>query len=92
MNRLFAVILCGLLPFVASAADGRKIAITIDDLPVASATALTLAEKRTITSKLLNALTRHNASAVGFVNEGKLLGDDGIDANVALLESCLVCE
>lgn len=89
MNRLLAIILSGLLPFAALAADGRKVAITIDDLPVTSATPLTLEERRAVTSQLLNVLRMHGARAVGFVNEDKLLEVGGIDANVALLESWL---
>ena len=89
MNRLLAIIFSGLLPFAAFAADGRKVAITIDDLPVASATPLNLEERRAVTSQLLKALHEHGASAVGFVNEDKLLEAGSIDANVALLESWL---
>lgn len=89
MKRLLAIIFSGLLPFAAFAADGKQVAITIDDLPVASATPLTLEERRSVTSELLKALHEHDANAVGFVNEDKLLEDGGIDANVALLESWL---
>ena len=39
-----------------------------------------LASSRTITSKLLTAITAHRIPAVGFVNEGKLRGDGGVDA------------
>ena len=40
-----------------------------------------LASSRTITAKLLTAITAHRIPAVGFVNEGKLRGGDGgVDA------------
>jgi peptidoglycan/xylan/chitin deacetylase (PgdA/CDA1 family) len=39
-----------------------------------------LASSRTITSKLLTAITAHRIPAVGFVNEGKLRRDGGVDA------------
>lgn len=89
MNRFLPTILFCLIPIAAYCAEGRKLAITVDDLPVASATAVTADEKRTITEQLLSALSGHQAQAVGFVNEDKLLEDGGIDANVALLEAWL---
>lgn len=89
MNRLLAIVFCGFLPFAAIAAGDRKVAITIDDLPVASTTPVTFEEKQAVTAGLLNALRKHGASAVGFVNEDKLFEEDGIDANVTLLESWL---
>ena len=58
----------------------REIAVTFDDLPIAGVLSHDLASSRTITSKLLTAITAHRIPAVGFVNEGKLRGDGGIDA------------
>jgi len=49
-------------------------------LPIAGVLSHDLASSRTITSKLLTAITAHRIPAVGFVNEGKLRGDGGIDA------------
>lgn len=89
MNRLLAVIVCALLPLTASAAGGKRIAITIDDLPVVGTTPIAPAEKSHITTRILEALRAHDALAVGFVNEDKLLEAGGIDANVALLQAWL---
>jgi peptidoglycan/xylan/chitin deacetylase (PgdA/CDA1 family) len=58
----------------------REIAITFDDLPIAGVLSHDLASSRTITSKLLTAITAHRIPAVGFVNEGKLRRDGGVDA------------
>ena len=58
----------------------REIAVTFDDLPIAGVLSHDLASSRTITSKLLTAITAHRIPAVGFVNEGKLRGDGGVDA------------
>ena len=80
--------LCLLLA-TSAAAEGKQIAITIDDLPVISATPLTLAEKQAVTAQLLNAIKKHGVRAVGFVNEDKLLERNQLDANVALLEAWL---
>ena len=88
MSRL-VLIVCALLPLVASAADGKRIAITIDDLPVVGTTPIAPAEKVHITTRILDALRAHDALAVGFVNEDKLLEAGGIDANVALLQAWL---
>jgi peptidoglycan/xylan/chitin deacetylase (PgdA/CDA1 family) len=57
----------------------REIAVTFDDLPIAGVVSHDLASSRAITSKLLNAITAHRVPAIGFVNEGKLSGDRGVD-------------
>ena len=64
----------------------RVVAVTIDDLPVASRTLVTTAEQRAVTERLLAALRAHDVPAVGFVNEGKLRRGGAIDTGrVALL-------
>ncbi len=66
----------------------RVIAITIDDLPVV--TGSVISDWATVTDRLLVALRRNGASAVGFVNESKLYTDRGLDSTrVALLEQWL---
>jgi peptidoglycan/xylan/chitin deacetylase (PgdA/CDA1 family) len=60
--------------------QNREIAVTFDDLPIAGVLSHDLASSRAITSKLLAAITAHRIPAVGFVNEGKLRGDGGVDA------------
>ena len=49
-------------------------------MPIAGVVPHDLASSRAITSKLLAAITAHRIPAVGFVNEGKLHGDRGVDA------------
>lgn len=49
-----------------------RIALTFDDLPVASTAGADLGFQRGVTDALLTALERHGVQAVGFVNEGKL--------------------
>jgi peptidoglycan/xylan/chitin deacetylase (PgdA/CDA1 family) len=73
------------------AADGvRRVAVTIDDLPVASSTLTDNASWSRITTDLLEAIDRHDVPAVGFVNESKLYRDDELDpARVTLLEMWL---
>lgn len=78
-----------LLADMAIAADARRIAITIDDLPAASATSITPAEAAKLNQQLLAGLQRHGAKAVGFVNEDRLLVPGEIDRGVAILESWL---
>ncbi|MGA8037186.1 MAG: polysaccharide deacetylase family protein [Candidatus Acidiferrales bacterium] len=56
----------------AQDAPQRQIAITIDDLPAASAQGMTGAEILAMTTKLLGTLTAQKVPAVGFVNESKL--------------------
>lgn len=72
------------LPTLAQAPPHRQIAITIDDLPAASANSMTGAQINEMTAKLLAALQKEKIPAVGFVNERRLykLGeaDDRIKA------------
>lgn len=64
----------------------RQIAITIDDLPVAT-TRQDIERHREITSKLLDHVVRSKVPAIGFVNEGKLIVDGKRDdMRMALLQ------
>ncbi|MBK7351725.1 MAG: polysaccharide deacetylase family protein [Gemmatimonadetes bacterium] len=54
---------------------GRRIAITFDDLPLSRA-ATPVAAQESLTVALVAALTAARVPAIGFVNEGKLRGDD----------------
>lgn len=63
----------------------RKVAITIDDLPTISLLN-TPAQQLEITQKIIRSLSNHRASAIGFVNEGKLYTGESIDpSQLALL-------
>jgi peptidoglycan/xylan/chitin deacetylase (PgdA/CDA1 family) len=64
----------------------RLIAVTFDDLPVASAQK-DLASQRTILIHLLNKICRNRIPAIGFVNESKLMENESpAPARVALLQ------
>ena len=66
----------------------RTVAITIDDLPVTGASASS--DWASVTERLLGALRRHDAPAIGFVNETKLFVNRALDSGrVALLEAWL---
>jgi peptidoglycan/xylan/chitin deacetylase (PgdA/CDA1 family) len=74
----------------AEVPPARRMAITVDDLPVAPPGAHTTAQQVEITERLLAALADHGAPAIGFVNETKLEEDGEVDARrVALLERWL---
>lgn len=79
LRHRFAVLLCSLAITGALRAQTpqRAVAITIDDLPAASANTMTGAEIFEMTNKLLSALRDQKVPAIGFVNEEKLykLGD-----------------
>ena len=67
----------------------KRVAITFDDLPVAS-TVQTDEGWAEITTKLLTTMTRNKIPVVGFVNEGQLYRDKKLDPNrVALLKRWL---
>lgn len=70
--------------------EPRRMAITVDDLPVAPPGTHTTAQQVEITGRLLAALADHGAPAIGFVNESKLEEDGEVDPRrVALLERWL---
>jgi peptidoglycan/xylan/chitin deacetylase (PgdA/CDA1 family) len=68
----------------------RRMAVTIDDLPVSQPSWHTPEQMDAITDDLLGVLSDHGVTAVGFVNEGKLLVDGVVDpGRVAQLERWL---
>ncbi len=56
-------------------AQSREVAITIDDLPVASGIKDNDFQQK-LTTELLAKLKKYNVPAIGFVNEGKLYRND----------------
>src|SRR5437899_4290750 len=62
----------------AGAQTPRKIAITIDDLPVVS-TRTDLKNRQEITKKILGHITKAKVPVIGFVNENKLYAGDKRD-------------
>ncbi len=81
-------VLAAAVPALAQRPD-RRIAVTIDDLPVVS-TRRDIENRRSITRKLLGHITKAKVPAIGFVNENKLY-EDGKPAGeqIALLEMWL---
>ncbi|HTZ48162.1 MAG TPA: polysaccharide deacetylase family protein [Verrucomicrobiae bacterium] len=79
LRYCFVLMICSLAITGASRGQTpqRTVAITIDDLPAASANNMTGAEIFAMTSKLLTTLRDQKVPAIGFVNEDKLykLGD-----------------
>jgi peptidoglycan/xylan/chitin deacetylase (PgdA/CDA1 family) len=66
--------------------NSRAVALTFDDLPAASVAGGGLALQQQVTAGILAALREHNAPAIGFVNEDKLLEDGVADPRrIALL-------
>lgn len=90
--KLFKNIVLVSVIFVFAAgiiAQTRRIAVTIDDLPVVS-TRKDIATRRTITRNLLVHIKKEKIPAIGFVNENKLYTEDKRDeAQVDLLRMWL---
>ena len=87
---LTALLFAIALPAHAAEAPVRRMAITIDDLPIAQISRHTPAQQETITVRLLAALAAHEAPAVGFVNSGNLEVEDCVDpTREALLQRWL---
>lgn len=85
MRGLGLLCLLAALPFACEAQ--RTVALTFDDLPVAGVR--DLAAARRITDRLLAALKRHHAPAIGFVIESQLQTAGERDARIGLLEQWL---
>src|SRR5712692_5625031 len=73
------------LPLCAQNPPQREIAITIDDLPAASASSMTGTEIVEMTAKLLGTLRDQKVPAVGFVNERKLYKFGEVDDRIKAL-------
>jgi peptidoglycan/xylan/chitin deacetylase (PgdA/CDA1 family) len=92
---LATLLLAITLPCRAAEAPAKRMAISIDDLPIAQISQHTPAQRETITVRILAALAAHKAPAVGFVNSGKLEVEGAVDpAREALLRRWLAagCE
>jgi len=74
-----------LFPLRAQNPPQREIAITIDDLPAASANAMTGAGIVDMTTKILVALRDQKVPAVGFANERKLYKQGEVDDRIKAL-------
>jgi len=72
-----------------TAAPGRTVAFTFDDLPMSRDGAYGLKRMQDVTARLLGQLRGEGIVAVGFVNEGKLGRGGDRPARVALLEQWL---
>ena len=72
-QTLLIVLLLGLFSCVCAQTPKRTMTVTIDDLPYVSfGNGPYLKGARIATAKILSTLKKHNATAVGFVNEDKL--------------------
>ena len=78
-----------LIPACAQTPPQRQIAVTIDDLPAASANSMTGAQINEMTAKLLGTLQREKVPAVGFVNERGLYKLGEVDDRVKALSQWL---
>ena len=87
---LFSSIIFIFLLSNTSLLQGREVAITIDDLPVASIVK-EIGFKQQLTNDLLAKLQNYNVPAIGFVNERKLYENDSlVNERVDLLKQWLV--
>ncbi len=85
--RLSTIILCclGVWPILLTAGTptatppGRRIAVTMDDLPVVARGKTDITTWQAITTGVLDAFGHHHVPAVGFVNANKLMVDGSPD-------------
>jgi peptidoglycan-N-acetylglucosamine deacetylase len=92
---MLGVILCILwigfssTALMAAEKPDRQVAITIDDLPAASANSMSAAAIMEMTSRLLTTLRDQKVPVVGFVNEKKLYKSGEVDARINALRMWL---
>lgn len=84
--KTLIVLLFCLVSSVHGQTPKRTMTVTIDDLPyVQHGSGPYVARARAATSKILNTLKKHNAPAIGFVNESKLEVSGEREDRIALL-------
>ena len=93
IHRFFTLVivfsLLASIPTRAQTPPQRQIAITIDDLPAASANSMTGAQINEMTAKLLGTLQKEKVPAVGFVNERGLYKLGEVDDRIKALNQWL---
>ncbi len=67
----------------------RRLAITLDDLPATKGANSDLGTVRKFNRKILTALKKHEAPAIGFVNESRLHVPGELDERIAILQMWL---
>ena len=88
--HLFVLFLLGVsLSASAAAKPDRKVAITIDDLPAASAATMPAATMTEMTTKLLTTIRDQKVPVIGFVNEKKLYKFGEVDERIKALKMWL---
>jgi peptidoglycan/xylan/chitin deacetylase (PgdA/CDA1 family) len=88
--RSSTVLIACLLLAPSLAAQARRVAVTIDDLPTASVLGDEIGEAERVTRALVAALVRYKVPAIGFVNERKLQPQGPVEPRrVALLQHWL---
>jgi peptidoglycan-N-acetylglucosamine deacetylase len=86
---LLLLMVAAALPLCAQKAPQREIALTIDDLPAASANSMTGSEIIDMTTKLLGTLRDQKIPVVGFVNERQLYKFGEVDDRIKALSMWL---
>ena len=88
MKRFLLVLLVAMGSY--SIAQEKRMCITIDDLPMVRYGVKTQGHEAELTEGLIQALKKHNAPAIGYVNENKLYINGQLDEQrVSYLESWL---
>lgn len=89
MRQMVTLAMISVLALTSFATRAKQIAISVDDVPVASTVPASLDEVVTINEALLRVLKQHHARAIGFVNEDKLYRPGEVDARINILRSWL---
>jgi peptidoglycan/xylan/chitin deacetylase (PgdA/CDA1 family) len=79
MKKLILSILffCGVLSY----GQKKQVCFTFDDLPVATLSFRSNEFQKSVTTKILSAITKHKIPAIGFVNEIKLFNNNEPDSS-----------
>ena len=86
---LFVICFCSLITIVCAQVKdkgSKTITITIDDLPL-NGPYIPLNDLTAMTTRIVDVLRKHQAPAVGFVNESLVFVDGETDRRIALLRA-----
>lgn len=90
LRELIQLLLAVVLLNSGESHAAKSIAITIDDLPLMSRTPYSTEDAAAANASILKTLQKHGVTAVGFVNEDRLLVRGKVDAGIDILDQWLV--
>jgi peptidoglycan/xylan/chitin deacetylase (PgdA/CDA1 family) len=85
--KVLGIVFWGFVSVVHAQDASRKVAVTVDDVPVVQGEDLETLQQ--VTTDLLATFERHRTPAIGFVNEGRIYVRSEVDTRILALEQWL---